>query len=422
MMNRKILFFYPHNPFPPKSGSHRRCVEMIKGSRDLGYEIHFASSSLFSDTRWDMISLNDLAKKQLITSFELYHAVAFDQKWIQFWLRFYKLMNISPPVKSYHYCPPLMIAWFRRTIEKITPDIILMNYAFWDRLINHRNTSIHSVIEIHDLVSMNQKMRKSLTPSLKKVLKDENNINNSFLDQNFFKRNPFTAATEEFKIYDRYDHTISLSSKEAKLIRKNTKYTSVVSLPMTFSPQYIANTYLEPPIFVVGPNPFNIQGYFYFIKKILPLILTKVTGFSLNITGTFWGDFIPKNREGILFRGFVPDIGKIYRGAKFAICPTFGGTGQQIKIIEAMAYGVAVVALADPAQDSALIHGVNGFIAHNAEEFAEYAIKLWRDKNVCRKLGKAARETICNRYSRDKLLETLSLILSPAMKIPIHKQ
>lgn len=53
----------------------------------------------------------------------------------------------------------------------------------------------------------------------------------------------------------------------------------------------------------------------------------------------------------------------IYQQAKFAICPLIGGTGQQVKIIEAMAHGLPVVALHNVSESSPIEHGVNGFIA-----------------------------------------------------------
>src|SRR4029453_9600575 len=57
---KRALVFFPHNPFPPRSGAHRRCIEMLAGLKDLGYEVTFTSSHYTSQTKWDSIPRPDL--------------------------------------------------------------------------------------------------------------------------------------------------------------------------------------------------------------------------------------------------------------------------------------------------------------------------------------------------------------------------
>jgi glycosyltransferase involved in cell wall biosynthesis len=67
--------------------------------------------------------------------------------------------------------------------------------------------------------------------------------------------------------------------------------------------------------------------------------------------------------------------------------------------LEAMAHGVAVITLPGAARSSPIRHGQNGLVANNAREFAEYVVQLSRDRELCRRLGQAARETIASEYS-----------------------
>ena len=50
----KVLFFFPHNPYPAKSGAHKRCLEMLSGLRELGCEVTLMSSTLSSETPWEL--------------------------------------------------------------------------------------------------------------------------------------------------------------------------------------------------------------------------------------------------------------------------------------------------------------------------------------------------------------------------------
>ena len=115
--------------------------------------------------------------------------------------------------------------------------------------------------------------------------------------------------------------------------------------------------------------------------------------------------------EGIKLAGFVENLSDVYCNSCFAVCPVLGGTGQQIKIIEAMAHGLPVVATKYSASTSPIIHGYNGFIAENADEFGEYCIKLWENRELCRQMGTAARQTIHDNFSDEILLKKLSEVL-----------
>lgn len=77
-----------------------------------------------------------------------------------------------------------------------------------------------------------------------------------------------------------------------------------------------------------------------------------------------------------------------------------------------MAHGVPVIALRAAAESSPIRHEVNGLVANNAEEFADCVIRLWNDEKLCHQLGEAARDTIATEFSRLRLIEGLSLLVS----------
>jgi glycosyltransferase involved in cell wall biosynthesis len=101
----------------------------------------------------------------------------------------------------------------------------------------------------------------------------------------------------------------------------------------------------------------------------------------------------------------------LYNSARFLVCPVFGGTGQQVKVVEAMAHGVPAVALRVAADRSPIQHEVNGMIANNAEEFAEHVLRLWKDPKLCAQLGDAARKTVAQEFSPTRLVEALSMMV-----------
>jgi glycosyltransferase involved in cell wall biosynthesis len=477
-MKRKVLFFFPHNPSPPRTGAHKRCLEMLRGLKELDCDTTLVSSPFCSETEWTRASA-DVLNNHYVSNVNYYEPTELDRylaelladfytavnqpeereefrffrhhwfsakslvaqrlsfekiiecysRWVMFgcrrfqwgfkgidW-RFHKLVNTlgrqkkkrDVPLNSMMYSPPRMRSWFARMIDQVHPDVIVMNYAYWDALLPREKLgSIVRIIDTHDLVSLNKKMQQAVLYSLPKpfVLSA---VQDGVVDEKFFENYSLEADEEEFQIYDQYDWTITLSLAEAKIVTQKSLKTKVSLITITHDPCYLTNQYSGPAVFVAGPNYFNLQGYLYFAKRVLPTVLTSLPFFHLQVAGSL---SVPLEQVGgIEYCGFLPDLSKFYERARFAICPVFGGTGQQVKIVEAMAHGLPVVALRSAAERSPIRHEENGLIAENAAEFANYVVRLWRDSNLCHKLGHAARETIAAESSRLRLVEQLRSML-----------
>ncbi len=406
-MAKKVLFFFPHNPYPPRSGAHQRCLEMLSGLRSLGCRTTLASASLFSETRWDSASLQAL-ESEWVDQAMVYETTAFDRYFRAALSRANKLLNRREPLDSALYSPPGFRRWMAQVCDHTEPDLIVINYAYWNKLLP-RGIQAVTAMETHDLLTLNRRMRAMLQQRLPAPPIDHNQVDEALLREDFFDRFDLKADAEEFRIYDRYDYTIAISLKEAETIRANTSRTETLLIPMTQAVKNARPGYDGAAIFVTGPNPFNLQAYLYFVRRVLPMIRRHSQSFSLRVTGACCQSVTAE--DGIRLSGFVPDLQAVYETAPFAICPVFGGTGQQVKVIEAMSYGVPVVALRAAAESSPIKHGVNGLVANDAQEFAEHCLRLWQDRELCRQLGRAAQETIAADYSRSRLLEGLSRLI-----------
>jgi glycosyltransferase involved in cell wall biosynthesis len=410
-MTQKLIYFFPHNPLPPRSGAHQRCLEILAGLRKLDLEVTFVSSTLSSETVWDADSISKL-ERDFVSKVCIYKPKFLDWKLLGLTSRFYGLTKTKVSLDSSLRTPIRMRWWFAKILEEISPDIIIMSYCFWDGLLDRqRLQSTITVVDTIDLYTLNNQMKEAVSPYLPVVPIQLENVNEAILQEDFFDNLSLDTSPDELQIFDRYDRTIAIARNEFEIIQKNTQHTSVSLLPMTQNPFYLENQYTDSPIFTTGPNVFNTQGYLYFAKRVLPIILAEIPDFELQVTGSCCQQVAPT--PGIALLGFVPDLKLIYACTKFLVCPVFGGTGQQVKIVEAMAHGLPVVALTAAAKMSPIEHGVNGFVASNAAEFAHYVIQLWQDPVLCRQFGTAARSKIANDFSERCLLEGLDLVLQP---------
>jgi hypothetical protein len=355
-----------------------------------------------------MRSINEI-KSIGIEDVRIHKLSKFDSSFLSIMRRLYRFTKKTLPLTSTINTPPGMRIWFTRLIQEISPDIVMMNYIYWHGLLTSGvRQRLVTVIDTHDFVSLNKQMREALEKYLPLPPIRAAEVDERILKEDFYDSPQLIVYQEEFAIYDKYNYTIAISRKDADIITQNTRKTITLFVPMTATPSIKPNYYDGPAIFPTGPNLFNIQGYMYFVRKVLPRIQNKIPSFLLQVTGSICQHVLPEN--GILLSGFISNLETLYTSARFLVCPIIGSTGQQVKIVESMAYGVPVIALRNVADSSPIIDGVNGLIADNAEDFANLTIRLWNDITLCRSLGRAAKETIASEFTSSRALETLSLL------------
>lgn len=136
------------------------------------------------------------------------------------------------------------------------------------------------------------------------------------LREDFFQGLGIDNGADEFRIFDKYDHTIAITAREVEVIRRYARHTKVSWLPATCEPCYLPDTYSDSALFTVGPNLFNTQGYLYFVKKVLPRVLSRAPSFTLKVTGSFPFK-TPAAASGVTLGGFVPDPRPVYETARF---------------------------------------------------------------------------------------------------------
>jgi glycosyltransferase involved in cell wall biosynthesis len=408
----KALVFYPHNLEPPRTGADRRCREVLFALRELGYQVILASSPLCSASEWDSDSVLALSRS-LVDEVQLYRPESIDRSVQGLVARWYRLKGSDPPLGSHFWTPPQMRHWFRRVCAKVGPDVLLMSYSIWDGIVRHRAMAgVQRIVDSLDLHTLNVAMQRVLIPHLAISPLRVDGVPAEILAEDFFSRGEFHADPEEFAVFDRYDTTLAVSRREEREIRLHTRRTDVRYVPVTMPARAISNTYAGLPLFAIGPNFFNLQGVAYLARRVVPRVRRSVHHFDLLVTGSTPGNVSLALEPGMRFLGFLADLSDLYASAPFAVCPVFGGTGQQIKVVEAMAHGVPVIALRQAAEASPIRHGETGLVADTAEEFAAHVCRLWEDREECRRLGHAARETVAAEFSRARLVDEMDKLLA----------
>ena len=86
------------------------------------------------------------------------------------------------------------------------------------------------------------------------------------------------------------------------------------------------------------------------------------------------------------------------------------------KLLQVMAAGLPVVASAVGVNTQIVRHGVNGFLASNAEEWRAAITTLCADPALREKMGREARKTVEENYSLDAVIDSLASLLEGVLK------
>lgn len=398
---RRVLVFFPHNLAKPRSGAHQRAMQIITGLRAIGLDVFLFSSTIFTDCPWDIESV-ELLNRELGIEVYVHKGTAADSE--------YLTKNSSEDGWGM-FTPPDMVRSFQKIAAKYKPDFLFVNYALWGELAMVVPSIPKKIIEMHDLITLNSAMQQVIKAEIGDCPIDPYLVADRAFKEDYYSNYSFKATEKELKTYDNFDVTIAIAPKEQEMVAIQATRTAVAYIPFVYRPgQGVKNDFSGMPIFVIGANVFNYQGYVFFVRRVLKELRCRHPGFSLAVYGDGCNSL--KEVPGIKLNGFVSDLGHIYKHASFAVCPLLIGTGQQLKIIEAMSYGVPVVAMKGVAESSPIKHGINGFIANTAEEFAKYCLQLYADRGLCQFFGGKALESVIEEYSSERMLTSLAEIFN----------
>ena len=145
----------------------------------------------------------------------------------------------------------------------------------------------------------------------------------------------------------------------------------------------------------------NIDAVDWFARRVFPKVHETVRDAEFWIVGR---EPVPRVKvlsslPGVRVTGRVEDVRPYYAEAKVAVAPFRYGGGTKLKVLEAMALGVPVVATPVGCQGIEVMPGKHLFKEDNEEAFAQRVVSLLRDESLRRRVAAEARSLVEERYS-----------------------
>ncbi|MEV6875568.1 glycosyltransferase [Amycolatopsis sp. NPDC051128] len=119
-------------------------------------------------------------------------------------------------------------------------------------------------------------------------------------------------------------------------------------------------------------------------------------------------------RDGVVVRGWVPDLDSAYQGARVVVAPLRFGAGVKGKLGESLGYGVPVVATPLAAEGMHLTHGRDVLVGSSAEELAEEIVTLLEDDKLWQRLSEEGKTVVDRLFGADVARRTLTSVLDQA--------
>ncbi len=153
---------------------------------------------------------------------------------------------------------------------------------------------------------------------------------------------------------------------------------------------FVANFAYEP----------NRNGLRFLLEQVLPRVWEQLPDATLTLVGAGL-EQPPSTDPRVQALGFVEQLGTAYARARCAVVPLLQGGGTPLKLIEALAYGLPVIATPRAVAGLAVCDGEHCLIADGPEAFAAALCRTLRDGAP--ELGRRGRELVAERYSIEAL-------------------
>lgn len=150
----------------------------------------------------------------------------------------------------------------------------------------------------------------------------------------------------------------------------------------------------------------NEDAVRWFAAEILPILQQSVPSLRLRVTGRNDGLVAAdplRAMPGVTLTGFLQDVRPAIQSALACVVPLRQGGGTRLKILEAMALGVPVVATSRGAEGITATPGRDILIADTPAAFAEAVLSLRNDPARRASLGAAGRCLVEAHYGWDAL-------------------
>lgn len=218
------------------------------------------------------------------------------------------------------------------------------------------------------------------------------------------------SRADELALLGRADVVITIQQEEHGFIERELPAVQAILAPMPAQPIKHSAPGDQNRLLFVGSNTApNTVGLAWFLKHVWPVIKQQQPDTVLDVVGSVCRSLSEHNgKTDIISSGVVPSLSSHYAGAGLVISPLQFGSGLKIKLIEAMAFGKAMVVTPTTLQGVEDVCRGAVCVAEDANAFAAAVTRLQRDDDERKALADNALSCAKRHFSAESVHHDLS--------------
>jgi glycosyltransferase involved in cell wall biosynthesis len=202
------------------------------------------------------------------------------------------------------------------------------------------------------------------------------------------------AREREPRVINRFDSVVTFSEKDRRLLEGMGVRVPVVVEQLYFELPEVVSVSTEPRVVFAGAmqRRENDEAARWLIREIWPAVRTRVPAAQLTIAGSSPSASLRAAASacaGVTVTGYVEDLASVYRQASLVVAPLLTGAGVKLKVIDAWASGLPVVATTVGAEG--LPATLFGAVTDDPAEFSDRVAELLVDEPARHRLREAGR-------------------------------
>lgn len=211
-----------------------------------------------------------------------------------------------------------------------------------------------------------------------------------------------------------FDQVITASNKETEALRHRYGLENISTVPNAVDIPDLADsrTNEKKPLslLLIGNLDYlpNKDAAEQLVGSILPRIRERLPDALLHIVGAGKITAELAQYPGVETHGFVTDLAPLYAATDIAVVPLRAGGGSRLKILEAFAYGVPVVATAAGAAGLDVSDQDQLLIADSDVDFVGAVLRLTSDSGLSAGLTASAKRFVSINHNASEIAENIA--------------
>jgi glycosyltransferase involved in cell wall biosynthesis len=182
----------------------------------------------------------------------------------------------------------------------------------------------------------------------------------------------------------------------------------------------LSPTETEAMIFYLGTLswPPNLEGLAYFLRSVFPLVRARAPETRFVIAGSgdppSWLERLARSGVGVEFLGPIDDPEPLYRKARVLVETTRSGGGTKLKILNALARGLPVVATPEAIEGLEVTPGRHILTGDQPQSLADAIIRVMTDGDLWQSMSDSGRDLVRGKYLAEQAFAPLDEALDGA--------